>query len=605
MILKGKCNCGEKVNCGCTLSFSSHVANSVSVLDVGTLQGGSCSFSEYVIDWYRNGEHAMVSGVGYDPDIQSYHPFTGNGAIPVPGGTWVPVVRHVVLDGQTERIFTSPKKCNKWCEFISELPTINVSSLDCSTVLNPNANYQVNLNYSTTQDYSLASRTLIWNLESSVKALAFYFSGSDVADQLDIYWKDETTPLISWICGTQLISPQVDTLPYQSYGSVSFIIPLPEFSVGDYITIKVTPSVLEVNPNTIWALGLECFDQTTFDALNAECAAVSAQKRLTPDYSTFSMVEDPANCRNLFTYYLSDPILPISSFPLLNKYAGFAIANVNSHPSLSEMYTTGKVVVPLNKTYSGNANSCVGVKSCTNALGTISFTKSANIFTIQYTDENDYLVDKGRYSLFLNSSCYTLYSSDPTLVQHYHFFNYVFRVASTCGDSYTQYNIYGHLSSPVTWDDINLKWTVEILNVTNQYVSLGSCDTTSSRVNTYINQVNSTLNNTTINGKTTNIQYGSFTGTRVNTVSSFVTSQYHYLYHHINKKRVDCSGINTMCSVSALEYRLYISLVRVIITNINDPANNYEVYDSADHETGCQITQVLLYKKQNGIQIYP
>lgn len=605
MILKGKCNCGEKVNCGCTLSFSSYVANSVSVLDVGTLQGGSCSFSEYVIDWYRNGEPAMVSGVGYDPDIQSYHPFTGNGAIPVPGGTWVPVVRYVVLDGQTERIFTSPKKCNKWCEFTSELPTINVSSLDCSTVLNPDANYQVNLNYSSTQDYSLASRTLIWNLESGVKALAFSFSGSLVADQLDIYWKDETTPLISWICGTQFVSPQVDTLPYQSYGSVKFILPLPEFSVGDFVTIKVTPSVLELNTNTIWDLGIECFDQTTLDALNAECTAVSAQKKLTPDYSTFSMVEDPANCRNLFTYYLSSPILPISSFPLLNKYTGFAIANLNSHPSLSEIYTTGKVVIPLNKTYSGNANACVNSKSCTNALGSISFSKSANIYTIQYTNENDYLVDKGRYSLFLNSSCYTLYSSDPTLVQHYHFLNYVFRVASTCGDSYTQYSIYGHLTSPVTWDDINFKWTVEILNVSNQYVSLGSCDTTSSRINTYISQVNSTLNNTTINGKTTNIQYGSFTGVRVNTVSSFETSKYHYLYHYINKKRVDCSGINAMCSITALEYRSYISLVRVIITNINDPANNYEVYDLADHVTGCDTPQVLLYRKQNGVQTYP
>ena len=103
------CNCGKKLACGCTLSFSSYIANPVSVLDVGTLQGGTCTFSEYVIDWFRDGAFYLTTGVGNAPDISAYHPFTGAAAIPVAGGTYVPVLRYVVLTGQTTKIFSSKR----------------------------------------------------------------------------------------------------------------------------------------------------------------------------------------------------------------------------------------------------------------------------------------------------------------------------------------------------------------------------------------------------------------------------------------------------------------------------------------------------------------
>lgn len=79
--------CGEEIDCECVVSFDYYEENSVSVLSVGELLGTPCVLEEYVIDWFRNGEHAMVSGKGSDPDIQTFHPFVGIEAVPVLAGT--------------------------------------------------------------------------------------------------------------------------------------------------------------------------------------------------------------------------------------------------------------------------------------------------------------------------------------------------------------------------------------------------------------------------------------------------------------------------------------------------------------------------------------
>ena len=229
------CNCGEKLDCGCTLSFSSYISNPVSVLDIGSLIGGTCSLDAYVIDWYRNGEFYITSGEGGDDDINAFHPFTGTGAIPVPGGTYVPVLRYVVLSGQSTKLFPDKKECSNWCDFTNNLPeVIVVESLDCGKT-NISGDYQYQMNYVSTQDYSLATRTLNWNLASDTKYFAFRFQAYTIADKIEIFKNEETTPIMAWIAGSHLNSNDISTMPYEIKGEVIQVLVMDTYTTGDYL----------------------------------------------------------------------------------------------------------------------------------------------------------------------------------------------------------------------------------------------------------------------------------------------------------------------------------------------------------------------------------
>src|SRR6056297_277082 len=94
------CTCAKKIDCNCFPYFDQYTEQSVSVLEVGNLISDACTFDEYVIDWYRDGQLVFTSGVGNDPDITIFHPMTGDSAVPVPSGTYTPVLRYVVLNGE-------------------------------------------------------------------------------------------------------------------------------------------------------------------------------------------------------------------------------------------------------------------------------------------------------------------------------------------------------------------------------------------------------------------------------------------------------------------------------------------------------------------------
>ena len=99
------CNCAIEIDCGCTVAFDTYSDNLYSALSVGNLVGGGCTLDAYVIDWFRDGTHAMTSGKGV-AGLDAYHPFTDGAAIPVQAGVWTPVLRYVVMEG--EMVFPCP-----------------------------------------------------------------------------------------------------------------------------------------------------------------------------------------------------------------------------------------------------------------------------------------------------------------------------------------------------------------------------------------------------------------------------------------------------------------------------------------------------------------
>lgn len=489
------CNCEHEVNCGCVLSFDEYVANSLSVLSVGNLLGGDCEFEEYVIDWYRNGEHALVSGVGSDPDIQAYHPFLGLASIPVLPGTWVPIVRYVVIDGEV--IFSVPKKCKSWCADLSNLPVIIVvSPLDCDSTSYPvNSGYSYRLSYVSSQDFSMAERLVLFNLPTdlSAKYFAFTFNGALVADKIEIFFKEESSPLTSWIIGTNHSYPaNYSEMPYvHRNGFIDFILTLPEYAPGDYLIIKITPSVFEFNVNTNWQLDIKCLGDVDF-----ECDYTTKYMQ---QINSVSMLRNSGACRVELTITMEEffgVLGPSHPMYMMSRYGG--LRGISSGSSLQVPALKQYV---LSKDYTKNVQSISGSgalnpTSLVNASALVYITKVGALTTIQCSNINDYNAIKDGYDAVQLTPIVTTFENDNTSLKYYRFYvMYLRETLTSCGDTYTQaFTAYFHLNSTFVFDDVNMK-----VEITSVEIVLGitpeECDGSYSLANTYANSYINTYHN--------------------------------------------------------------------------------------------------------------
>lgn len=489
------CNCEHEVDCGCVLSFDEYVANSLSVLSVGNLLGGDCEFEEYVIDWYRNGEHALVSGVGSDPDIQAYHPFLGLASIPVLPGTWVPVVRYVVIDG--EIIFSVPKKCKSWCADLSNLPVIIVvSPLNCNSTNSPvNPGYSYRLSYVSSQDFSMAERLVLFQLPTdlSAKYFAFVFNAALVSDKIEIYFNEETIPLTSWIVGTGHSYPaDYSEMPYvHRSGFIDYIITLPDYVSGDYLIIKITPSVFEFNVNTNWQLDIKC--------LGIEDFGCDYATKYMQQINSVSMFKNVEACMLELTITMEDffgVLGPSHPMYLMYRYGG--LRGISSGSSLqvpaSNQYVLRKDYSKTVQTTSGSG--ALNPTSLVNAAALVYITKVGSLTTIQCTDINDYNSLKAGYEAVQLTSIVTTFENDNTSLKYYRFYvMYVRETLTSCGDTYAQaFSAYFHLNSTFVFDDVNMK-----VEITSVEIVLGitpeECDGSYSLANTYANSYINTYHN--------------------------------------------------------------------------------------------------------------
>jgi len=602
------CNKNTISTCGCTPSFSSYVNNSVSVLDVGNLLGGSCTLTAYVIDWYRDGVHSLVSGtIGSAPDVTAFHPFTGSGAIPVAGGNWVPVIRWVVVGGV--KIYSTPTPCKTWCSTLTGLPSITVNSLNCSTTNSTgDSNYQYKLSYNTTQDYSLADRTVRWDLDASIKWFAVRFEGLTVADKIEVFKNEETNPLTAWIVGSNLNTSQVATMPYNS-GSASeikFVQEISTYNSGDYLKIKITPSVLESNTNTIWNSYFKCLSSSV--DFYTECNAFSHDMQII-DVSTIYMQKDPSNCRWICYGTLRSPGLVMSGSNMF-KYGGWFTGGSGY---TTEYATTGKVGVTL--TYGTFANSQFafnGSTTCTNMDSSIIMSHSGNNFNFSFTDVSIYSYYKSRYQSMMSSSYYTGWNPSDASIEFYRYSVLTWKKAATCGDAGVTNSLYFHINSSVNFFDASVAFTIAIANPSNNFVCEPTCDTRCQTINSRISLVNSTINLSSIYDGAASVRpLEPFYATKLSTGVSNTTQAFGMLYYSAPDKVLPCYPDYSCMDVSPSIYKsffLYKWLVK--ITNYADPSNNFEVWDGIESSTGCQTgnsstTYILKYKKLAGVQTFP
>lgn len=603
------CNKTEQVVCGCTPAFSSYVNNSFSVLDVGTLIGGSCTFTDYVIDWYVNGVKMLVSGtIGSSPDVQAFHPFTGSAAIPVPAGDWVPVIRWVISGGQ--KIFPSPTSCGKWCATLTGLPTITVQALNCmSSNTTGDVLYQYKLSYSTTQDYSLASRLVNWSLQSDTRWVGVKFEGLNVADKIEIFKNEQTSPMTAWIVGTNYNTNQAATMPYNiGLSQTKFVLDISTYTPGDYLKIKVTPSVLESNPNTIWNASFKCLNPSTAD-FASECAMFT-QDMQTVDVSTIYMVQETGNCRWMCYGTLRTPA-PYIYGTNMYKYGNFGVVGANSYTN--EYYTTGKFGVSLPYGKSANPqNEFSGNLGCANISSTINLNRVGNVLTFTFTDASIYNEYKSRYQLMMASSWAMNWVNDPADINYYRYGYMMWRKAVSCGDTGSSVFLYFHITSNVTFNDPSTLFTIDVANPSMTFACDPTCDSRCSTINNYVGQVTNTQNlSATWLGDTNVKAINQFQGLKFSTINNQTTQQFGYVMFYGPDKSMSCYPPRTCSEIGSTLYKVWVVFKWFVkITDYGDPAGNFEVWDGMDPSTGCQTggsstTYLLKYRKVNGIQTYP
>lgn len=606
------CTCGKKWECDCVPYFDSYLNNTTSVLDVGNLVSANCTFDEYVIDWYRDGVHAMVSGKGNDPEIDTFHPFTGTEAVPVISGEWQPVLRYVVVSGVV--MYPKPMKCKNWCADLDvilpsvEVPFITVNELNCDSQNQaPTALYNWEIVYTTDKDYSLASRTIRYYINSSAKYLAYLFRGEGVADQISFYYNEETTPLMSYIVGTDLAATNTGVSPEEiDYAYIATVIDLTgrTFASGDYIKIVISPSVKDpTNYNTIWTLRLKCLPTGTFD----NCASFFNSNMSTIDLTSIYATYNTTECRYEFHWDMLAALSTSFSTSLFNQYNMIG-SNVSGQLSsgatvISKFaYLNNKVVANWRTLYPTGYDELTGY---------VTASKSGNVLTFAFDTQSDYLAWQTQYDTLMASANMANYSTDPTSLNHYKSVVMSWRETMlTCGDTYISRSYRYHISSPVSFNGYNgthYVITIQMLNVTNGIIAQ-ACNEEYDDVQTEINFISSSIALADFTGTTHCAHLYPFNGRYITSGLQQETSREYAMSY-----RFWSQSLNSICDLPLFTedgmfpyFGFYFMYIKITITDSGDPINNFRIESKLNSATGdLYASYSIIYEKSNGVQIIP
>jgi len=427
-----------------------------------------------------------------------FHPFTGSESILVEAGSFVPVLRYIVTGGV--QIFPQPKKCKSWCELTINFPeSITVLSWDCtSTFGTPDIYYSSRISYNATQDWALAERTTNFELNSSSKYFCYYFQAYLVADRITIWHSDDLINSIAdYVIGTQniLFLPNYDEKPVElNRQSIKQILEMPTYKTGDYLKIRIIPSVKETNYNTNWDLHVKCLEATDYDFC-AETAHMN-QACQAYDIDTIDFRYNTNACRFELLFTRPCPEIPsVSSLMGVTRYAGFSTTTGNTLVSDST-YHYGHGWTYAVKTSATSSYFISGYTTKVNTGGKISVSKTGNVVTFVCDSETDYLDFKYSYEYWNTHVLRTDFVDDNTDLKYYRgwIIPWIESGSLGCGDSEIskQWNV--HIKSTFVWDDDNYTFTITLFFVTNGMAADGVCEFVYSNTNGRVSAFNSFYN---------------------------------------------------------------------------------------------------------------
>lgn len=585
--------------------------NAIGLLSVGDLVSTAdipCVVGDYVIDWYLNSitnPIEFTSGVGSDPAISQLHPFTGAAARPSVAGNWIPVIRYVYLDGTKYTSTSVPGEAYS-PDLATCLEPIVVENLNCTNGNTPTQTYTHSIEYAAViQNPADATRTFRFDLGASVNYFAWNFYGYTVSDKIQFYYVSGVTQTLlgQYAIGFDInnfdVTGPVKKLPLSTFKEVFDLSTIP-FVTGDYLSIVITSSYADpTNRNTDWRFDCKCLE--TFDCSNyppAEidpCSVAISYNSVTCTHDiSYSFTSFP-DCSNDRCIYLLE--------------GGASGVYVTQYPSSFNLNTSYQL--PYGQYCQFHQD---GYNYCVNSsLKTLS--KTGNIYTIDFTDGAEYLSWKNEY-LTKYAILNTGYDPSTTNINHYRFIliKYIIDAGLLgCGDNESYKDIAFHITSPVTFDDINFTMQINVVNTVNNMPPLCGASCTSA-INQGISYVaNALLEPDFASISSTVRPYEfisiSYTISVVNITTGTASIGYqHYLPYTISNYvcSAETNCVRDFGNITVAEYYTYYHVV--FITDLNDALNNFKVSSVID-SNGCLITNpanyITLYEIANGVVTTP
>lgn len=572
----------------CNLYLTLINQNIVGKLSVGNLASNGCTVGNYVIDWYLDSVSPsnlqFTTGKGPDTDIEVQHPFTGNSAIPVIGGVYIPIIRYVYLNNILYSSDTYPEAIIS-PDLETCLPEITVVDPSCDN--GGIAQYSHNFSYIANTNFSNATRTLKFNYTIDDLYLAYQFKGFTVSDRIKITHINALaveTVLEDVVIGNDinitnyLVTPKlVKELNY-----VKGIVEFPTFVAGSYVRIEITPSYLQPsNQNTSWELGLKCLED--FDCTCSDIGVINI--------NNIDCVD--GGCSD--TIFVSEPL--VCSYDL--NYIGTLQQQITSQHSYSSTFQCNLSIL-------NNPISCVQLD------GILTLTHTATQLIYSFSSNVDYLIFKTAYfALPSPTNC-----NNPTSLDYYKIVRGNIRISqTTCGDSQSfYYPAFHQCNIPVFNDSLRtITWSTT-LSITNQY-PIVPCVTCGGTIDSFISQINSTnapisfVQTTRV--RDTNPFSFLFLNPPIATGGNITEDRattFLYREQLLPTSIRECTFLDN-CSFTSGQYTTFnFGYITTTITNINDMCNNFEVYNRPPDINGCVSfanTPVLIYKIVNGVQTVP
>ena len=583
----------------CIPILSNVTANGIGLLSVGNMTSATCTLGDYVIDWYldsTSGSIQFTSGNtgNTDPAIQQFHPFTGAGARPSIGGSWIPVIRYAYFDSIK---YTS--QITPGAAYASDLATclapITVLDLNCTNGTNTTVGFtQYSHKFAYTngsQVASDASKSLVFTLNSdgTTKYFAWYFQGVIISDRIKFTYVSPTnstsTLLQDFVIGTDLPATDFTGVTKKvDQDNFRYIIDLTTttYTTGDYILIDIIAGYIDPNnSNTNWVAYFKCL--TTFDpswtpALRVPCSA--------------TITSSPTECLNTISINISNLVdkTPTDIYKYLSGpqvIAGTGGASP-ANPYATDNLSYNKYNCSTDSVDCGSINQAI---TCIQATGTITYSRTNNVHTVVYTNDADYNRSLNAYNAAQVSLSAT-YSTDPTIINHYKLyrFNFAKRNADSCGDTAIRsITVSFNYESTVVFDPATRTLTITAVSkdASPFYATLptngcrGNCGSL-----TIVNQGNSSAGNAIVAPITSGTDYdypiggyGYCEGTAVVANSQIYSKYTYYLPYYpvtpiplANNWASELSSGNRIAAY--FDYKLY-----TIIDNTADAPNNFHMYD--------------------------
>ena len=577
------------------------------------LSAEGCDIGDYRIDWHLNstdGAIVFMSGnVGNtDPELDAFHPLVDEIVV---GGLLYPVIRYVYVGG--DKYASISESGSRYSpDLIDCLDPIFVESITCGSELNPSSDYP----YRLIREVNVGekNRSIKFDLVDGIDYVAWAFTALQIDDRLNIYYCKGNDPdgeiIDSFVVGANIISnynptnyprqtgynPALPVTPIyvQTSSAVKYISDMRPFTyeLGDWLRFEVLGNISSPSEDeTKWTLEIKCFETLDLSNNFADIGKF--------DEPTFAVEWDAANCRTEIRYSRLDNLSSVNNDVniFLRKYmsfGGISLLTTNVGGVSAAVLSAGSTEyrfpksTTLTNTAFGNING--SLSTCAALAGTINIEKTSTHLNLSFTHSDDYNLVVTNINAVQANARYTAFlASSPTDVQYYGYYDFQFRLAESCDLPSTTKVFRIHLSSVITYDNPN-SISFSLVEVSNGYTDPEEdCNSIMGTINSWVNLINTTKNEAN-DTYSTNVRFAG-SGTTYgliprayganNPVENNGVSINHQRYFPIPVIMLNnLFDITTFgfcpSNVSGVDnYILWEIYDRVIITDTDDPVNNY------------------------------